>query len=83
MTLLTLRHQGLQCHTMNQVNTREKWEQEELIKAPCALKFLAEGTGSGRMIEMSGDRLKEKEGQGDKREESKSGRGASRYHYCF
>lgn len=46
---------------MHLVNPREKWEQEELIKAPRALTFLAEGTRSGRMVEMSGDRHKETE----------------------
>lgn len=60
--------------TMNRVNSREKREQEELIKAPCALKLLADGAGSGRMIEMSGDRHRGREGHGDRREERKSGR---------
>ncbi len=52
MTLQILRQQGLHCYTMDLVNAREKkWEQEEIIKAPCALKFLAEGMGSERVTD--------------------------------
>lgn len=51
LTPLIQRRQGPRCHTMDLVSVREKkkWEQEEIIKAPCALKLLAEGMRSERV----------------------------------
>lgn len=69
MTLLMLRQQGLHCYTIDLVTARpKKWEQEEIIKAPCALKFLAEGRGSERV---TSDEWRQTQIEG----------GAGRYHH--